>query len=405
MQTPDGCTLFLDYDIDDELPWHSTLSRTRQRIPEKVFNAVFEDVLNMCIEKGMVSGYAAAVDSALIKANASLDTMEFKQPSMSSQAYLKQLQLNSDNDEKVKKGTIKTGQTKANDLRYNPNDPEAKVATKPGKKPQFCYLSQAVVDSENHVILHADAYHADKKDSECLQEIVEKTDQKLSKSGIALQTVLADTNYSSGDNYKYLADKRIEAFIPLHGAISLDRIGFKYNKDKDVYVCPNNKELTFKKLRERGYGLERHYKSNSKDCKGCLLRENCIGKNTQKTLLHSIHREHYERMREKVGSKLGRRMRKLRTSTVEPVLGSLIHFYGLRKIWVKGKSGASKVTIMSALAYNLKKYLRFTKLLQVGNQVFINSLKRFFAKIAITGKEPSIYFCYKNKLIDSSKII
>lgn len=28
---------FLDYDIDEPLPWHSTLSRTRQLFPESVF--------------------------------------------------------------------------------------------------------------------------------------------------------------------------------------------------------------------------------------------------------------------------------------------------------------------------------------------------------------------------------
>ena len=46
---------FLDYDIDDPLPWHSTISRTRQLYPEQVFEEVFTKVLTMCVEKGMVS--------------------------------------------------------------------------------------------------------------------------------------------------------------------------------------------------------------------------------------------------------------------------------------------------------------------------------------------------------------
>lgn len=41
---------FIGYDIDEELPWHSTISRTRQLFPETVFEEVFTQVLGLCIE-------------------------------------------------------------------------------------------------------------------------------------------------------------------------------------------------------------------------------------------------------------------------------------------------------------------------------------------------------------------
>ncbi|MDO6769223.1 MULTISPECIES: transposase, partial [Cellulophaga] len=59
---------FIDYDLEDELPWHSTISRTRQLYPETVFESVFTTVLELCIAKGMVSGHTQAIDSAPIKA-------------------------------------------------------------------------------------------------------------------------------------------------------------------------------------------------------------------------------------------------------------------------------------------------------------------------------------------------
>ena len=74
----DHCSLRLDilyfigYDIDEELPWHSTISRTRQLFPEAVFEEVFTRVLALCVEKGMVSGHTQAIDSAPVKANASM---------------------------------------------------------------------------------------------------------------------------------------------------------------------------------------------------------------------------------------------------------------------------------------------------------------------------------------------
>ncbi|MEP1489377.1 MAG: transposase [Algibacter sp.] len=71
---------FLGYDIDEELPWHSTISRTRQLYPETVFEDVFTRVLVMCVDKGMVSGHTQAIDSAPVKVNASMDTLELKVP-------------------------------------------------------------------------------------------------------------------------------------------------------------------------------------------------------------------------------------------------------------------------------------------------------------------------------------
>ena len=71
--------LFLKYDLDDKLPWHSTISRTRQLYGEEVFLSLFREVLRMCVQKGMVSGKRQAVDSAFIKANASLDSLVEKE--------------------------------------------------------------------------------------------------------------------------------------------------------------------------------------------------------------------------------------------------------------------------------------------------------------------------------------
>lgn len=53
-------------------------------------------------------------------------------------------------------------------------------------------------------------------------------------------------------------------------------------------------------------------------------------------------------------------MKKLRQRTVEPVLGSLVEYTGLRKINVRGKAGAHKVMLMADIALNLKKYMKFT---------------------------------------------
>ncbi|TXD72007.1 transposase, partial [Aequorivita antarctica] len=82
---------FLGYDIDEELPWHSTISRTRQLFPEDVFEAVFTKVFTLCVDAGMVSGHTQTVDSAPVKANASMDSLELKVPEEELESHLRKI--------------------------------------------------------------------------------------------------------------------------------------------------------------------------------------------------------------------------------------------------------------------------------------------------------------------------
>ena len=95
---------FIGYDIDEELPWHSTLSRTRQLLGEEVFVQLFQEVLKMCVDKGMVSGKRQAVDSAYIKANASLNSIEEKEVMDDAEVFAQELGNNEEPGTKKKQG-------------------------------------------------------------------------------------------------------------------------------------------------------------------------------------------------------------------------------------------------------------------------------------------------------------
>ena len=71
---------FLGYEVDEELPWHSTVSRTRQLFPAAVFERLFDHVFVQCVAAGLVTGHTQVVDSAFVKANASLEGLCEKLP-------------------------------------------------------------------------------------------------------------------------------------------------------------------------------------------------------------------------------------------------------------------------------------------------------------------------------------
>ena len=97
------------------------------------------------------------------------------------------------------------------------------------------------------------------------------------------------------------------------------------------------------------------------NCKGCPLRSTCLGKVNEKQFSVTYYRAEYERNIERVNSNEGRYMKGKRQSTVEPVFGTLTQFMGLRKINTIGLEQANKVMHLSAIAYILKKYLKFVK--------------------------------------------
>ncbi|WP_317040415.1 transposase [Hymenobacter coccineus] len=67
--------------------------------------------------------------------------------------------------------------------------------------------------------------------------------------------------------------------------------------------------------------------AKASECKTCPIREQCKGKKAkEKRLHHTPYKAHYERMLARLATRVGRRMRRLRAATAEPVLGSLITY-------------------------------------------------------------------------------
>ena len=87
--------LFLGYNIQEQLPYHSTISRTRQLFGEQTFLRLFQQALKMCIDKGMVRGKRQCVDSAFIKANASMNSLMEKEVLDDASAFVDELEENS----------------------------------------------------------------------------------------------------------------------------------------------------------------------------------------------------------------------------------------------------------------------------------------------------------------------
>jgi len=367
-----GIRAFLGYDLAQPLPWHSTLSRLRQRLPVAVFEACFTYVVGLCVQQGLVSGHTQVLDSAYVKANASMSGLKPKSalwradapvasasaPRLTGSAtHLQQVQRM--HALQLRQTTPKTGRLLSNHTHYSPADPEARIAYKRGKPRQLTYRASVSVDAARHVITHIHADLADGRDSLYLLPLVDATQQRLRRWGLLLQQVVADAGYSSGENYAQLESRGLLGFIPPHGKYKAQRPGFTYDVLSDSYFCSQGKRLAFDRLVvDRQGNAKNRYLAKAADCRHCPIKVTCKGKSPQEKRLHdTVYKACYERMLARLATRAGKRMMRLRASTVEPVLGSLITYYGLRHISKKRQTGAAKVLYLAAMAYNLKKYL------------------------------------------------
>jgi hypothetical protein len=56
----------------------------------------------------------------------------------------------------------------------------------------------------------------------------------------------------------------------------------------------------------------------------------------------SVYRRYHQLMQERVESEEGKSMKRRRMATVEPVFGSLLNYYGMKRVNAKGKQAAHK---------------------------------------------------------------
>lgn len=420
---------FIGYEIDETLPWHSTISRTRQLYGEEVFRELFKKVLGLCVSKGMVNGKRQAIDSAYIKANASLDSLAEKEIIEDADAYADELSMDEINSKDKQHKTIspqrkreverhhqwqkeayknqpkgntnKDGELDefgniirpkflSNHTHYSTTDPDSRISVKPGKPRQLNYSAQTVVDTSSHVITNINADYSDKRDSQSLEQAIEQTIENLKENELKLEEVLADTGYSSGEALRYLESQNIVGYIPNFGQYKNQREGFIYNAELDQYECQrgNKAILPYKRTATNSNGyVMKTYRSSESICKKCPVRSQCLGAKTNyKKIDHSIDKPLYDKMHERLQTNKAKHLKKLRSSTVEPVLGTLINFTSLRRIWTRGIQSAKKFMLGAAIAYNLKKWLNYNPkkvkagvMMKLREEVSLlkNDLKRF----------------------------
>jgi transposase len=273
---------FLDYDLDDEIPNHSVLSKARARWGVSAFKGFFERIVWQCVEAGLVDGSKLFLDTSLIDADASnnsvVDTHSLKK-------YLKrgyrQLETRLDDVEAQKT-------TPANSRFISTTDPDASVTRQSSGKSKLRYKTHRALDPHCEVITATKVTPGSTDDGEVLGEMVAIHEDNTQRS---VDTVVADSKYGTIDNYLICHDQGIKAHIPsleeTHRGSGrqkgiFPKEAFTYHPDTDTFTCPAGHLL-----KRRHYHKKRNhyeYKAPSERCARCELREHCTRAKDGRTL-------------------------------------------------------------------------------------------------------------------------
>jgi transposase len=360
----DSLTLrrFLGYSLEERTPDESTLRKTRQSMPEEVFQEVFSRVLDQCQAAELLKGRAVGTDSTQVDANASMDSLRHKTLGCTYEEYVLALKRQDQPEatpSEAKAADRKRSGKASNQAWESTTDPEARVMQHADGHTHLSYRVDTTVDLETGVIVAAGAELANVSDQADFLGRVDEAEITLAARGMELKAVIADKGHHSGENLAGLIER---ALVPLisspnreRGRPGFRREDFIYDAETDTFICPVGMLLRRRKGDER---VSRHYQARGSDCRCCPHFGVCTTSKTGRSLSVSVHEELINANRERVHDPELRPLLQIRRQRGEGPFGYFKQFGGLRRFAGRGLDYASKKTLVAAVGWNLLCLLR-----------------------------------------------
>ena len=306
---------FLGYDLDDEIPNHSVLSKARARWGVKAFRNFFERIVWQCVEAGLVDGKKLFVDASLIDADASNNSVvDTKRLNKYLNKGYRRLEKRLDDLEVPKT-------TPANARFISTTDPDASVTRYSGGKSKLRYKTHRAVDPEHEVITATKVTPGSTDDGDMLEEMIESHEHNTQSK---VDTVVADSKYGKIDNFLRCYDLDKKAHVPsleqTHKGSGrqkgiFPKEAFIYHPDTDIFICPAGETL-----RRRHYNKKRkhyEYKASAETCAQCELRNKCTRAKDGRSLKRHARQDELDIMLNEAKSKSAKRDIKHRQDLAE----------------------------------------------------------------------------------------
>jgi transposase len=258
---------FLDLELVEAPPDHSTISRTRRLIDLETHQAVFTWILERLAEAGLVKGKTVGIDATTLEANAALRSIVRRDTGESYQEFLTQLAeasgIKTPTREDLARLDRKRKNKGSNDDWTHPHDPDAKITKMKDGRTHLAHKAEHVVDLETGAVVAVTVQGADQGDTttsiKTLIEAAEQIEAVVAESE-GPKEVVADKGYHSNQALVALEAVGVRSYIsePDRG-----RRQWKDNPEARNAVYRNRRRIGGERgkrlLRKRGELLERPF--------------------------------------------------------------------------------------------------------------------------------------------------
>jgi len=294
---------FLGFNLSDQTPDHSTLSRTRRLLPVETHRAVFRWFVWVLGAKGVLNGQTLGIDATTLEANAAMRSIERRDTGAKYVEYLKGLAaaegMENPTAEQLARLDRKRKKKTSNKDWKSPADPDSRVAKMKDGRTHLAHKAEHAVDLNSGALVAVTLQAADLGDTTTVaQTLCEACANAEFLSASGVQDVVADKGYHSGAVLAAVEEAAVSTVI----------------------AEP-----------ERG-----QRKWNGREAERDLVYAN----------------------RQRVRSERGRRLLKLRSELVERSFAHMYDTGGMRRTHLRGRDNILKRLLIHAAAFNIALLVR-----------------------------------------------
>ena len=255
---------FLGVPLCEDTPDHSSLTRTRDRLPLTVHTAVFQFVLRVADAKGLLAGKTVGVDATTLEADAAMKSIVRRDTGEDWQEYVQRLMQEAGQIEEGEEPTAeeiarfdrkRKDKKVSNDEWRSETDPDSRITKMKDGRTHLAYKAEHVVDLDTELILAAEVYHADAADVVTIGPSISQAQDNLlaADSDAEIKEAVADKGYAGNETLAELEfSEGLRTYIvePKHA----HRRNWKNKRPEERQAVTNNRRRT---RGQRGRALQR----------------------------------------------------------------------------------------------------------------------------------------------------
>ena len=372
---------FLGFDLETTVPDHSVLSKARARWGAEVFDQLFTRVVLQCVQAGLVDGRLVHVDSTIVKANASKNSILQTSPEMVAAvraacqkqsgklAVLAPVETAAPVPVSAVSAPVpvlpgpqagpppSVPKLPVNQTHISLTDPEAHLARSKNGVTDLTYKEHRAVDDAHGVITAVAVTISTVADGKQLPALVQQHQDQTGLGTTGL-TLAGDKHYGTAENYLYCVAQHLrphlgEASAHLEERGKLPLSQFTYEAGRDRYRCPQGHYLTLHQLKPEAQA--KVYLIEQPDwCAACPQRARCTSAKRGRSLQRHVQAEVIARAQTEARSPAGRYSRKRRKHVMEGSFADAANNHGSKRARWRGLARQQIQSWLICVCQNLR---------------------------------------------------